>query len=41
MNLQDKFLDVKLDVQRVCAFKIDHYCQISLQKGLSIYTAQQ
>lgn len=30
MNLQDKFLEVKLKVQRVCAFKIDNYCQASL-----------
>lgn len=34
MNLKDKFLEVKLEVQKVCAFKIDHYCQTSLQKGL-------
>lgn len=25
MNLKDKFLEVKLEVQKVCAFKIDHY----------------
>lgn len=24
MNLQYKFLEVKLDIQRICAFKIDH-----------------
>lgn len=34
MNLKDKFLEVKLEVQKVCAFKIDHYYQMSLQNGL-------